>query len=324
MSGRSRCSSASISLPSAAQATSNPSRRMKSATSRLISGSSSTIRIVGEGRRHGAILNGRANQAQGPPRACYTLLHEVDKTTKDVAPQQNGADTAPPVSLAWRPQWRLHPSRRPAMKKLVLTSAFIGALTVAAVADANAWTRSGTATGPRGTLQRQRHRQLRERHLHALGDPNRTGRQHRHPPEHDLALLTARDRSRPRCASGDRIPAATRYLSGDRPCPGFPFLAVPRSRAGWLALIVVTPALAPSLAHAQTRYRCKCAARRLRSMQVCRADYDRLCPGVVPGGGRVLACLQSHANQLSATCAQAMPRAQALRDSAAAAGVLPK
>jgi hypothetical protein len=37
------------------------------------------------------------------------------------------------------------------MKKLFLTSAVIGALSVFAVADANAWTRSGTSTGPRGT-----------------------------------------------------------------------------------------------------------------------------------------------------------------------------
>lgn len=37
------------------------------------------------------------------------------------------------------------------MKKLFLTSAVIGALSVAAIADANAWTRSGTSTGPRGT-----------------------------------------------------------------------------------------------------------------------------------------------------------------------------
>ena len=37
------------------------------------------------------------------------------------------------------------------MKKLVLTTAFIGALSVAAIADANAWTRSRTATGPRGS-----------------------------------------------------------------------------------------------------------------------------------------------------------------------------
>ena len=37
------------------------------------------------------------------------------------------------------------------MKKLFVMSALAGALTVAAVADASAWTRSGTATGPRGT-----------------------------------------------------------------------------------------------------------------------------------------------------------------------------
>jgi hypothetical protein len=59
-------------------------------------------------------------------------------------------------------------------------------------------------------------------------------------------------------------------------------------------------------------------------MQVCRGDYDRLCAGVMPGCGRVLACLQNHASQLSAACGQAMPRAQSLKDSAAAAGVLPK
>ena len=46
--------------------------------------------------------------------------------------------------------------------------------------------------------------------------------------------------------------------------------------------------------------------------------------GVQPGGGRVLACLQNRADQLSAACGQAMPRAQALKDSAAAAGAMPK
>jgi uncharacterized low-complexity protein len=37
------------------------------------------------------------------------------------------------------------------MKKLFLTSAIIGMLSIAAVADANAWSRSATSTGPRGT-----------------------------------------------------------------------------------------------------------------------------------------------------------------------------
>jgi hypothetical protein len=59
-------------------------------------------------------------------------------------------------------------------------------------------------------------------------------------------------------------------------------------------------------------------------MRVCRADYERLCSDVTPGGGRILACLQSRAGQLSAACAQAMPRAQTLRDRAITAGVLPK
>jgi hypothetical protein len=36
------------------------------------------------------------------------------------------------------------------MKNLVLMSALVGALSVAAVADANAWTRSASTTGPRG------------------------------------------------------------------------------------------------------------------------------------------------------------------------------
>jgi len=37
------------------------------------------------------------------------------------------------------------------MKKLFLMSAIIGSLSVAAAVDANAWTRSATSTGPRGT-----------------------------------------------------------------------------------------------------------------------------------------------------------------------------
>jgi hypothetical protein len=59
-------------------------------------------------------------------------------------------------------------------------------------------------------------------------------------------------------------------------------------------------------------------------IQICRADYDRLCGNVRPGGGRILACLQSRASELSPPCGQAMSRAQALRDQAASAGVLPR
>ncbi|WP_050991047.1 MULTISPECIES: cysteine rich repeat-containing protein [Bradyrhizobium] len=59
-------------------------------------------------------------------------------------------------------------------------------------------------------------------------------------------------------------------------------------------------------------------------MQACRSDYDSLCTNVSPGGGRILACLQSHAGRLTPSCAKALPRAQALRDSAASAGVASK
>ncbi|RQH10840.1 hypothetical protein EHH60_22715 [Bradyrhizobium sp. RP6] len=57
-------------------------------------------------------------------------------------------------------------------------------------------------------------------------------------------------------------------------------------------------------------------------MQACRADYRRLCSDVAPGGGRILACLQSHAGQLTSTCAQTLPRTQA--GDSAATGAAPK
>jgi len=34
----------------------------------------------------------------------------------------------------------------------------------------------------------------------------------------------------------------------------------------------------------------------------CQADYQRHCPGVTPGQGRVVACLRSHIEQLSPAC----------------------
>ncbi len=39
--------------------------------------------------------------------------------------------------------------------------------------------------------------------------------------------------------------------------------------------------------------------------QACKADLQRLCPGILPGGGRVRACFEANLSQLSPLCRQA-------------------
>ena len=38
----------------------------------------------------------------------------------------------------------------------------------------------------------------------------------------------------------------------------------------------------------------------------CKADYDKFCAGIAPGGGRIVACLDEKRDQLSATCKSAL------------------
>lgn len=38
----------------------------------------------------------------------------------------------------------------------------------------------------------------------------------------------------------------------------------------------------------------------------CKADVDKLCPQVKPGGGRITACLKQNASQISDTCKDAI------------------
>lgn len=90
-----------------------------------------------------------------------------------------------------------------------------------------------------------------------------------------------------------------------------------------LAGLAIVLAVAPSRVMAQAEVPPQMRNEAIALMKICRADYDRLCSGVRPGGGRILACLRSHASQLSPSCGQAMSRAQTLKDNAAAAGVLP-
>lgn len=46
---------------------------------------------------------------------------------------------------------------------------------------------------------------------------------------------------------------------------------------------------------------------------LCEADIRRICPGVRPGGGRLMACIQEKPEQLSAPCAEALLDARAGR-----------
>jgi hypothetical protein len=57
---------------------------------------------------------------------------------------------------------------------------------------------------------------------------------------------------------------------------------------------------------------------------ICRSDYDRLCKGVMPGGGRVVACLAEKAESLTPDCKAALPEAKSLASKAAASGAAPK
>jgi hypothetical protein len=95
--------------------------------------------------------------------------------------------------------------------------------------------------------------------------------------------------------------------------------ALSRGTFGAIALaLAVLPAAAQTQASPQLR------AEAMTVMQLCRTDYDGLCAGVTPGGGRILACLQNHAGDLSPECAQAIPRAEALKVQAEQSGALPK
>lgn len=40
----------------------------------------------------------------------------------------------------------------------------------------------------------------------------------------------------------------------------------------------------------------------------CKADIERLCPNVEPGGGKIKACLMAQKEQMSVGCAQALQK----------------
>jgi Cysteine rich repeat len=47
------------------------------------------------------------------------------------------------------------------------------------------------------------------------------------------------------------------------------------------------------------------------AMSYCKADVARLCPGVQPGGGRIVGCLKAHKMEVSVGCAKAIQQMKA-------------
>jgi cysteine rich repeat protein len=41
-------------------------------------------------------------------------------------------------------------------------------------------------------------------------------------------------------------------------------------------------------------------------LALCNADAERICPGVAPGGGKIIACLKQHKDEVSFGCAKAL------------------
>ncbi len=42
----------------------------------------------------------------------------------------------------------------------------------------------------------------------------------------------------------------------------------------------------------------------------CETDVPKVCPGVQPGGGRIIQCLVQHQNEVSEACKQALAKAK--------------
>ncbi|MEF3367003.1 cysteine rich repeat-containing protein [Methylocystis sp. 9N] len=40
----------------------------------------------------------------------------------------------------------------------------------------------------------------------------------------------------------------------------------------------------------------------------CKSDYGKLCSGVMPGGGRILACFQAHIDEVTPDCRAALAK----------------
>ena len=41
-------------------------------------------------------------------------------------------------------------------------------------------------------------------------------------------------------------------------------------------------------------------------LALCKADAERICAGIAPGDGKIIACLKQHKNEVSVGCAKAL------------------
>jgi hypothetical protein len=48
------------------------------------------------------------------------------------------------------------------------------------------------------------------------------------------------------------------------------------------------------------------AAKAATPLALCNADAEKICPGVAPGGGKIIACLKQHKDEVSIGCAKAL------------------
>ena len=54
-------------------------------------------------------------------------------------------------------------------------------------------------------------------------------------------------------------------------------------------------------------------AQQAEALRYCKADFERLCPGVQPGGGRIIGCLKAHKEEISIGCGKALQAIKAKR-----------
>jgi hypothetical protein len=52
-------------------------------------------------------------------------------------------------------------------------------------------------------------------------------------------------------------------------------------------------------------------AKAANPLAYCKADAARLCPGVQPGGGKLIGCLKQHENEVSIGCAKELKAVKA-------------